>query len=237
VELHFAVASDGHYGEPGTDYQFKFGTLVNALNQATQADRLDFVVINGDISHGGLASARQAKLALDGLQVPYFVTQGNHDELTAAEWERVWGTPGNQLRRFGERSIVALNTSNAAGDYLCADQAWLAEALRREAAQRDVFVFFHITAAKWTKHGIDCPGVRRLLAEAGNVRAVFNGHDHDQVARKDDAGLPYFFDGHFGGSWGVPELTYRDVVVAEGTLTTRLLTVGGEQLSSTSLSW
>jgi 3',5'-cyclic-AMP phosphodiesterase len=235
--LHFAVASDGHFGEPGTDSANRFTALVTALNAANRASGLDFVVINGDISHGGVALAEQAKAALDQLQMPYFVAKGNHDELTEAEWQQVWGTPGNQVHRFGDRSIVLLDTSNAAGDYLCADTTSLTEALRTEASQRDVFVFFHITPKKWTKHGIDCPPVRSQLASAPNVRAVFNAHDHDQLSTKTDAGLAYLFDGHFGGSWGAPDRSFRDVVVAEGTLTTRLLSLDGQELSRDSLHW
>jgi 3',5'-cyclic-AMP phosphodiesterase len=237
ADLHFAVASDGHFGEPGTDFARRFAELVTALNAAHRALPLDFVVINGDISHGGVALAEGAKAALASLDMPLFVTQGNHDQLSAQQWQQVWGAPGNQVHRFGERSIVLANTSNAAGDYLCADTDWLAQALQAEAAQRDIFVFFHITAKKWTKHGVDCPEVRALLARTPHVRAVFNAHDHDQLGVKIDVGLSYFFDGHFGGSWGAPQRSYRDVLVSAGGLTTTLIGTDGPTLGSESLSW
>lgn len=235
--LHFAVASDFHFGEPGTDYPARFAQAVAGLNAADAADPLAFVVLNGDISHGGVGLAQQAVAALAGLKPRLLVTPGNHDELTEAEWQQVWGAPADQVVRFGDRSVILANTSNAAGDYVCPNQQWLAGALAREARQRDVFVIFHITVKKWTKHGIDCPQTRALLAGAGNVRAVFNGHDHDQVSVKDDNGLSYFFDGHVGGSWGAPEPTYRDVTVTDSTLTTRLITLDGRELSSDSLNW
>jgi 3',5'-cyclic AMP phosphodiesterase CpdA len=235
--LHFAVASDFHYGEPGTDYQTGFARAVAALNAADAADPLAFVALNGDLSHGGVALAQQAKAALAGLKPRLLVTPGNHDELTDAEWQQVWGAPADQVVRFGDRSVILANTSNAAGDYVCPNQEWLAAALAAEAGQRDVFVIFHITVKKWTTHGIDCPQTRALLAAAGNVRAVFNGHDHDQVSVKDDDGLRYFFDGHVGGSWGAPEPTYRDVMVTDSGLTTRLITLDGRELSRESLAW
>jgi 3',5'-cyclic AMP phosphodiesterase CpdA len=235
--LHFAVASDLHYGEPGTDYRRAYAQAVAALNAADAADPLAFVVLNGDLSHGGVALAQQARAALAELKPRLLVTPGNHDELTDAEWQQVWGAPPNQVVRFGDRSVILANTSNAAGDYVCPDQQWLADALAAEAGQRDVLVVFHITVKKWTKHGIDCPQTRALLAGAGNVRAVFNGHDHDQVSVKDDDGLHCFFDGHVGGSWGAPEPTYRDVVVTDSGLTTRLLTLDGRELSSDVLTW
>ena len=235
--LHFAVASDFHYGEPGTDYRAAYADAVAALNAADAADSLAIVVLKGDLSHGGVALARQAKTALGGLRPRLLVTPGNHDELTEDQWRQVWGTPSDQVVRFGDRSVILANTSNAAGHYVCPDQRWLADALAGEAGQRDVFVFFHITVKKWTKHGIDCPQTRAALAGAGNVRAVFNGHDHDQVSVKDDDGLHYFFDGHVGGSWGAPEPTYRDVRVTDNTLTTRLLTLDGRELSREFLTW
>ncbi|MCE1173250.1 MAG: metallophosphoesterase [Propionibacteriales bacterium] len=235
--LHFAVASDFHYGEPDTDGQAAFAAAVAALNAADAADPLAFVVLNGDLSHGGVDLARQAKSALADLRPRLLVTPGNHDELTEAEWQQVWGAPSDQVVRFGDRSLILANTSNAAGDYVCPHQEWLSAALASEAEQRDVFVFFHITVKKWTTHGIDCPQTRALLAGAGNVRAVFNGHDHDQVSVKDDDGLHYFFDGHVGGSWGAPESTYRDVVVTDTGLTTRLISLDGRELSHDSLTW
>lgn len=235
--LHFAVASDFHYGEPGTDYQAGFAQAVAGLNAADAADPLAFVALNGDISHGGVGLAQQAKVALAGLRPRLLVTPGNHDELTGAEWQQVWGAPADQVVRFGDRSAILASTSNAAGDYLCPNQQWLAEALAGEARQRDVFVIFHITVKKWTKHGIDCPQTRALLAGTSNVRAVFNGHDHDQVSVKDDDGVSYFFDGHVGGSWGAPERTYRDVLVTDAGLSTRLLTLDGRELARDVLTW
>lgn len=235
--LHFAVASDGHFGEPGVDAAPDFAALVESLNAADRVAGLDFVVLNGDISHGGVGSAQRAKSALVRLQMPYYLTQGNHDELSPQQWQQVWGVPGNQVRRFGDRSIVLANTSNQAGDYLCADAGWLAGALKGESGQRDVLVFMHITAKQWTKHGIDCPKVRSLLASTANVRAVFSAHDHDQLGVKIDQGLPHFFDGHFGGSWGSELKTYRDVMVTATGLSTAVFSVGGAQLSQDSISW
>lgn len=235
--LHFAVASDLHYGEPGTDYRTAFAEAVAALNGADASDPFAFVVLNGDLSHGGVGLARGAKAALTGLKPRLLVTPGNHDELTESEWQQVWGAPSDQVVRFGDRSMILANTSNAAGEYVCPNQTWLAETLAAEAGQRDVFVFFHITVKKWTTHGIDCPQARALLAGASNVRAVFNGHDHDQVSVKDDDGVHYFFDGHVGGSWGAPAPTYRDVVVTDTGLTTRLITLDGRELSRETLTW
>lgn len=235
--FRFATASDGHLGEPDTDSRRFLTEFVDGVNRADAAAALEFVVVNGDIGHGGVELLQEAKAGLERLAVPFFATQGNHDEVDAADWKRVWGTPGNFVRRFGERSIVCANTSNLAGDYLCADRAWLARALAGEADQRDVFVFMHITPNTWTKYGVACPAVREVLAAAGNVRAVFNGHDHDQTGVKVDEGVHYIFDARYGGHWGTPYRAFR-IAEVEGTqLTTWLVTTDGRELPATTITW
>ncbi len=235
--LRLVTASDGHLGEPGTDSRRFLEELVDAVNTLHATAPVDIAVLNGDIGHGGAALLREAKKGLDRLEMPYLVTQGNHDEVSPAEWEDIWGAPGDQVYRLGRRSLVLANTSNEAGDYLCADQDWLAQALSGEAGQQDVLVFMHITPNTWTKWGIACPGVRRVLAGAPNVRAVFNGHDHDQGGVKVDEGVHYFFDAHYGGHWGTSYRAFRLVELGEGHLGTRLVTTTGERRSGDDLRW
>ncbi|HEX8529549.1 MAG TPA: metallophosphoesterase, partial [Cytophagales bacterium] len=83
VRLRFAVASDGHYGQPDTDYAAFYRNIVAWLNQENERNGLDFCVFNGDIIHDGPEFLPQAKAALDGLKVPYYVTRGNHDRVPA----------------------------------------------------------------------------------------------------------------------------------------------------------
>ncbi len=70
VRLRFAVASDGHYGQPNTDYAAFYRNIVAWLNQEHELNGLDFCVFNGDIIHDAPEFLPQAKAALDGLQVP-----------------------------------------------------------------------------------------------------------------------------------------------------------------------
>ena len=100
--LRFAVASDGHYGQPKTEYRQYFAELVNAINREHEKARFDFCVINGDIVHDDKSLFPEAKQALDGLAPPYFVSQGNHDHVNGAEWEAIWKMPLNIDRRFGK---------------------------------------------------------------------------------------------------------------------------------------
>ncbi|MGC3992731.1 MAG: metallophosphoesterase [Propionicimonas sp.] len=235
--FRFATASDGHLGQPGTDSRRDLSELVAAVNDFAATDPLEFLLLNGDIGHGGVALQEEARSGLDDLAVPYFVTQGNHDKVSAAQWTRVWGTPGNFVQRFGHRSIIGTNTSNLAGDYLCADTSWLRSALAEEAGQSDVFVFMHITPNTWTTYGIDCQGVRDVLAAAPNLRAVFNGHDHDQTGVKVDQGVSYVFDARYGGNWGTPYRAFRVVEVEGRQLRTRLVTTTGRERETLTLEW
>ena len=46
---------------------------------------------------------------------------------------------------------------------------------------------------------------------AKNVKAVFNGHDHDEDAIKMFNNTPYIFDAHVGGNWGTEYRGFRIV--------------------------
>ena len=234
--LRFVVGSDGHLGDrkaPGNPYP-AFVQAVNALHAKAS---LDFVVVNGDIAQGGLKRQQQAKKALAGLKVPCFVVPGNHDRLTRAQWRKVWRTEPSLVKRFGTRSIILANTSNAAGDQLCAKKSWLQEALRGQAGQQDVLVFMHVTPDDWTKFGVDCPAIRTVLSKASNLRAVFNGHDHDQDGQLTSAGVDYFFDGHLGGHWGTDYVGFRLSTLDGNALTTQMVKLDGTLLPETRLSW
>ncbi len=139
--FHFAVASAGHFGEPGTDDRANYADLVSALSDADAADPLAVVVLDGDLSHGGLFRANGACAALAELSPRYLVIQGNHDELTEAEWRQMWGAPGNQVVRFGDSSLILANTSNAGCDYVCPNEEWFSGALAETAAQRNVLAW------------------------------------------------------------------------------------------------
>jgi 3',5'-cyclic-AMP phosphodiesterase len=222
--LRFVVASDGHLRGPGTESATDLRAFVDAVNSLDRRLPLSFVVIDGDI----VQEARylpEAKVALDRLKVPYLTVLGNHDHASAATWLNVWHAPLNRVTRFGRRSVVLVATSDIAGDYRCADAEWLDRALDAESTQQDVLVFMHITPLRWTRAGVSCPRVTAALSRYANVRAVFNGHDHRESGVKSHRGLPYLFDGHYGGRLGTPYRTFRLVEVTGNHLSTRLVRV------------
>lgn len=215
TKLRFVVASDGHYGEKNTQYEAYFQTLVESVNFMHLREPIHFCLVNGDIVHDNKTFYPAAKAALDNLQMKYYVSQGNHDHVSPEEWKDIWDIPVNHDFRIRKNSFLIATTSNEVGTYLCPDLPWLENQLKKHQRQENVFLFLHINPGKLTKHGIDCPELFALLAKHKNVRAVFNGHDHDEEGVKVKQGIPFLFDAHFGGSWGTAYRGYRVVEVAE----------------------
>ncbi len=224
IVLRFGVASDGHYGEKNTPYENYFSTLVDKVNHFHEQHPFSFFVINGDIVHDESRFFAPAKKKLDGLVPSYYVTQGNHDHIDATGWEAIWGIPVNHHFHIGRQSFLLLTTSNAKGEYLCPDLKWLQQKLDETRHQDNVFIFMHINPAGQTKYAVNCDPVLTLLAGYKNVRAVFNGHDHDMADVKVKNGIPFVFDGHFGGSWGTHYHGFRVVeLMKDGSVRSYLM--------------
>ncbi len=212
VTLRFVVASDGHYGQQNTEYEKYFETLVNHINIEHAKNPFAFCMINGDIIHDDKKHFPAAKAALDKLKVKYYVSQGNHDHVNPAEWESIWSMPVNLDFSIKENTFLIATTSDEKGTYLPPDVKWIAGKLGQHKQQKNVFIFIHINPGKLTKHAVDSPELFAILARYKNVKAVFNGHDHDEEGIKMKENIPFIFDAHFGGSWGT---TYRGFRVVE----------------------
>jgi len=212
VKLRFAVASDGHYGQKDTLYEDYFATVVKRINEEHGNKPFSFCVINGDIVHDEKAYYPAAKKALDNLAMKYYVSQGNHDMVTAGEWQEIWNLPVNHDFSIDKNSFLIGTTSNETGTYLCPDLTWFSQKLEEYREQQNIFIFIHINPGKLTKHGVDCPEFFDVLGKYKNVRVVFNGHDHDEEGIKTRNNIPFVFDAHFGGNWGT---TYRGFRIVE----------------------
>ena len=152
-----------------------------------------------------------AKQALDSLAMKYYVSQGNHDHVTSGEWEQFWHMPVNFDFSLEKNTFLVATTSNEKGTYLCPDIDWMRKKLEEHRKQDNIFIFMHINPGKLTKHAVDCPEFFELLAAHKNVRAIFNGHDHDEEGIKIRENIPFVFDAHFGGSWGTEYRGFRVV--------------------------
>jgi 3',5'-cyclic AMP phosphodiesterase CpdA len=209
--LRFAVASDGHYGQKDCDYEKYFADLTEKINEL-HADRpFDFCVINGDIIHDNKKWFPEAKKALDKLSVKYYVSQGNHDHYSAAEWELLWNMPVNLDFTIAKNAFLIGTTSNEEGTYLPPDIHWFGQKLEEHKNRKNVFIFIHINPVKQTKYAVDSPEFENLISRYKNVKAIFNGHDHDVDTVLLKNNVPYIFDAHFGGNWGTDYRGFRIV--------------------------
>jgi hypothetical protein len=211
VRLRFVIASDGHYGQPGTEYEKYHETLVNRINEEHASNPFAFCMINGDIIHDDKKHYPAAKAALDKLQLKYYVSQGNHDHVTAAEWHSIWNMPVNFDFTLKENSFLIATTSDEKGTYLSPDINWMATKLEQHRQQKNVFIFIHINPGKLTANAVDSPELFELFKKYPNVKAVFNGHDHDEEGIKMKQAIPFIFDAHFGGNWGTAYRGFRVV--------------------------
>jgi Icc protein len=224
LKLRFAVASDAHYGQPATQFDAMIEKLVSQVNTFHQNNPLDFFVLNGDLIHNEKPLMAQVKQKTDALQVPYYVTRGNHDMVTADEWQSVWKTPLNQDVTIEKTALILADTSNEKGTYLSPDLHWLEQKLEQHRKKKQVFLFLHIPQAKWTANGIDTPAFFELVNRYPNIKAVFHGHEHDQDGVRMNGRIPYLFDSHIGGNWGTQYRGFRVVeLMNDGTLITYMM--------------
>ena len=213
-DIRFAVASDGHFGQSETPSEMYYQNIVKWLNYETSENKLDFIIFNGDIIHDKPEYLEVVKGYFDNLAAPYYPVQGNHDMVTAAHWEKTWGVNVNHSFEAGNAAFILMATSNESGEYLCGDIDWLSKELDLYSPKKHIFVFLHISQKDWTRHGINCPDLLDLISRTNNISAVFHGHDHQEDDVKYHGNIPFFWSGHFGGSWGQEYKGYRIVEVS-----------------------
>lgn len=218
LRLRFAIASDGHYGQPGTEYKKDHENMMEWLNEAHASRPLDFVIINGDLVHDRPELLQEVKKDYyDRLKVPFYAVPGNHDHADTGLWKSVFGHEDNfSFERKGVGFIFG-NTSNTAGTYLPPDAAFLKGSLEKFKMLDTVFVVLHIPPHLWVPENpfVESPETLDLLHSYTNVKAVFHGHDHSLDAVFYTKKLPHFFDAHIGGNWGTSYKGYRIVEVEE----------------------
>ncbi|NML21790.1 transcriptional regulator [Pseudoflavitalea sp. G-6-1-2] len=221
IRLRFALASDGHYGQPKTDFAVTHANMVQWLNKEKQDRGLNFSVINGDLFHDKPELLPQVKQVWDGLSMPYYVSHGNHDKVPEEMWKNTFGYGWHHAFDLKDCGFLILNTADIDGKYICPDFSFAQHQLQQYAGKKHCFVFMHIAPAKWTPNAIECKGLTDLFAQQPNLKGIFHGHDHDQDGMKELGGKHYFFDSHIGGNWGTPYNGYRIVeVLKDGSIFT-----------------
>ncbi|KPM46774.1 metallophosphoesterase family protein [Jiulongibacter sediminis] len=222
--LRIIIGSDSHYGQPNTAFEEMTSTFVNKANRFAQSHPCDFCVINGDLIHDDPKWMPEVKSVYDGLDIPYYVTKGNHDRVSDRRWEEIWQMPTNLSFVKKKTGFILANTSNEKGEYLMPDLAWLKKQLDQFSNLKTVVLIIHIPQASWTANGIDSPEFFNLLGQYNNIKAVFHGHEHDQDGVRVHQDIPYIFDSHIGGSWGTDYCGFRVLEISKkGELLTYLM--------------
>jgi len=220
LKLRFALASDLHYGQEGTDSDLNAANIVKWLSEDHAKNHLDMIIINGDLVNNrpDLLPVVKTKY-FDKLPVPYYTIPGNHDFADAAVWKNVFGYEDKFTVDHGDIGFVFANTADTKGAYVCPDNTFIKTSLEAFKDKKIVFVILHIAPVQWLKSEVaiflDCPDTIELLHAYPNVKAVFHGHDHSLDGVRYTGKLPHFFDSHVGGSWGTEYKGYRIVEVDE----------------------
>ncbi|WP_341225739.1 metallophosphoesterase [uncultured Arcticibacterium sp.] len=213
VKLRFLIASDAHYGQPKTPFEAMFDNFRDKANLFQKQMPANFCVLNGDLIHDEPHLMPLVKAKADMLDLPYYVTKGNHDKISDTEWENIWGMPVNFSFEEKGSAFLFATTSDEEGTYLSPDLTWMRNQLDAFTKVKNVFIFIHIPQAKWTANGIETPEFFLLLRDYPNIKAVFHGHEHDQDGVRMHNGVPFIFDSHIGGSWGTDYKGFRVVEV------------------------
>ena len=238
LALRFALASDGHFGQPDTDHVRKHELVVQALNGEKSARGLDFTVVNGDLIHNDPLQLPLVKQTWDGLHMPWYPTHGNHDMVSESVWSKTLGHEWYYGFEKGDAGFVVFNTATETGEYVCPEMNQARTLLDKYASKRHLFVFMHITPLKWTGGGISCPELTKDFATRRNLCAVFHGHDHDKESAFQHDGISYLFDAHVAGNWGTNYSGYRIVeVLKNGDILSYQMNAGtGAEVNRNSLS-
>jgi hypothetical protein len=224
VALRFVVASDFHYGQPKTEFEAMADKVIGQIQSFHKSQPLDFCAFNGDLIHNEKQFLPQIKSKFDGLPMPYFVSRGNHDMVSADYWKEIWNTPLHHSTSVKDSVILMCDTSNEKGEYLSPDLNWVKTQLEQHKNAKSIFMFVHIPQVTFTKNCIDTPGFYEILKKYPNIKAVFHGHDHDMDGCKMVDNLPFLFDAHAGGNWGTPYNGFRVVeLMKDGSMLTYMM--------------
>ena len=224
VKLRFIVASDAHYGQADTAFEIMADTFIEKANLFHITQKCDFCILNGDIIHDEARFIPLAKKKFDELEMPLYVTKGNHDRTTDINWQKIWKVPVNHRFTKGKNTMILATTTNEKGGYLSPNLSWMKEQLEESKKQKNIFIFAHIPQSRWTPNAIDTPDFVNLLSQYPNVKAVFYGHEHKHDNIINHEGVPYIFDSHIGGSWGTDYKGFRVVeVLKDNTIVTYMM--------------
>jgi len=203
-ELSFGLVTDLHYADKPpwkTRYYRDSDEKLRECVETFNAGSLDFIVELGDFIDGGEKEAEIEYLrAIDGIfrefRGPRHYVLGNHDMASLSKDEFMAACGARRAYYSFDSSgwhfvILDANFNEDGSPYDSgnfdwtetyipeAEQRWLAEDLAGAEGRKTIVFIHQILNDETDPHGVkNAPEVRRILEEAGNVPAVFQGHMH-----------------------------------------------------------
>ena len=191
--FRFAILADTHVGFPGRKNYF-VKEAVREINDLKVA----FAIVVGDCTHHGLErELHEAHQLLSGLNCPFYMLPGNHEDTNPRTPELYAQLMGKARSYFSFRHqkhlFVCLDSSGGehGGGQIEPEQfAWMQAELERSKGQPGSIFLHHFcnidncqpfnpTINNWRFHGIKHRLIfQKLLAEYPNVVGVFSGHAH-----------------------------------------------------------
>jgi len=198
----------------------------------------DLVLTVGDLVNGynttpeWMAQMTEFRATMDQLDCPWFPVAGNHDVYWRGpakppqehedHYEEHFGPLWYAFEHKGSWFIILYTdepdpetgernyTKRTSQRMSPVQYEWLRQTLDATGDADHVFVFLHHPRWNGGNYGNDWDRVHGLLAEAGNVRAVFAGHIHRMQYVGPRDGIEYFTLATTGGNQGgtVPEAGY-----------------------------
>ena len=209
----------------------------------------DLVLTVGDLINGynttpeWMLQMVEFRTIMDRLKCPWFPVAGNHDvywrgpgrpaEEHEGHYEEHFGPLWYAFEHKGSWFVILYsdepdpltgerNFSKPSAQKMSPVQfEWLRKTLKETGDAKNVFVFLHHPRWNRGNYGDDWERVHELLADAGNVRAVFAGHVHRMQYAGPRDGIEYFTLATTGGgqSGAAPEggwLHHYELVTVRG---------------------
>ena len=177
--FHFALLTDLHISRGNTSVE----DLENSVKQINNTPAIEFVLVTGDVTEfGDKVSLEKAKELLDKLNVPYYITSGNHETKWSAsghtDFTRIFGDDKFAFEYKGVR-FFGFNTGPvlrmADGHVSPQDITWLQNELSKKDKSLPVILATHYPL----QYG-DVDNWYELTdaVRSHNIRAVLGGHYH-----------------------------------------------------------
>ncbi len=223
TDVRFAVISDTHVGSGTAAVDLR--SVVQAINKRRD---IECVFVTGDITEKGRDEEfAQAKEILSGLRLPWVAIPGNHD----AHW--IGAGLAGFAKEFGrgyfvdEQSGAAffLLTSGEFGHLDPQEVEWLAKAIARVSASKDIFVLLHHPPADVDNWAV----VHNLIRLRPSCVVAGHVHRGEVLASK---GIPVLTvraskaGAGKGPGFSIIEDTGRDISLDEIDVEGRLLRIG-----------